>query len=148
MADTGMGFGEVLRHERELRGMSLESLSAETKVNPRHFAALEQEDYKTLPGGVFRRGIVRAYLASIGLDQQEWMQRFQASYEAHAHELGQTVESGEEGWATFATNVKKNRTSRKSARGLRWLGVLALFLIVIAFAWVVWHFLLRNRLQI
>ncbi len=146
MAETGAGFGEVLRHERELRGVSLEKLSAETKVNPRHLAALEEEDYKTLPGGVFRRGIVRAYLASIGLDQGEWMPRFQASYEAHARALGGTADPGDEGWATFAANVKRNRSQPKPKLGLRWLGVVTLFFFVLGGAWVVWQFVVRSRL--
>ena len=146
MAETGAGFGEVLRHERELRGVSLERLSAETKVNRRHLAALEEEDYKDLPGGVFRRGIVRAYLASMGLNQDEWMARFQASYAAHTQAGGGTAKQDEEGWATFATNVKRNRSSTKPKLGLRWLGVVALFLCVLAGAWAVWLFVVRSRL--
>lgn len=147
MADVRAGFGEGLRTERERRGVSLASLSAQTKVNPRHLEALEQGDYKVLPGGVFRRGIVRAYLASVGLDEHEWMPRFQASYEAHARALGVATEADPEGWATFAANVKKNRTQPKPRLTWRWLGVLALFLIVLAGAWAVWHFLLRGRMQ-
>ena len=147
MAESGTGFGEVLRHEREVRGVSLETLSAETKVNPRHFAALEQEDYRNLPGGVFRRGIVRAYLSSVGLDQGVWMPRFQASYDAHAQAAGQAAGQEEEGWATFATNVKKNRSRPEPKFGLRWLGVAGLFLLLAGAAWFVWHFVLRSRLQ-
>ena len=147
MANMQAGFGEGLRFERERRGVSLASLSAQTKVNPRHLEALEQGDYKVLPGGVFRRGIVRAYLASVGLSEHEWMPRFQASYEAHARALGVAVEAETEGWATFATNVKKNRSKPKPKLTLRWLGVLALFLVVLGAAWAVWHFLLRGRLQ-
>lgn len=147
MADVRAGFGEGLRSERERRGVSLASLSAQTKVNPRHLEALEQGDYRVLPGGVFRRGIVRAYLASVGLDEHEWMPRFQASYEAHARALGVATENDPEGWATFAANVKRNRSTPKPKTALRWLGVLALFLILLAATWALWHFLLRARLQ-
>ena len=147
MAEMRAGFGEGLRFERERRGVSLASLSAQTKVNPRHLEALEQGDYKVLPGGVFRRGIVRAYLTSIGLDEGEWMPRFQASYQAHTRSLGQDAESNDQDWATFAANVKRNRSQPKSGRRLQWLGVLCLFLIVLGGAWAVWHYLLRSRLQ-
>ena len=145
MADTGSRFGEALRFERERRGVSLESLCAETKVNPRHIEALEHGEYKVLPGGVFRRGIVRAYLTCVGLDEREWMPRFQASYAEHAGVLGGAAEA--EDWTTFAENVKKNRSRPKPKLALRWLGVLALFLCVLCGAWAVWHFLLRSRLQ-
>lgn len=70
------GFGEALRFERERRGISLHALSAETKVQPRHFLALEQDAFGELPGGVFRRGILRAYLHALELEEQEWVPRF------------------------------------------------------------------------
>ena len=147
MAKMEAGFGEGLRFERERRGVTLATLSAQTKVNPRHLEALEQGDYKVLPGGVFRRGIVRAYLASVGLSEHEWMPRFQASYEAHSRALGLAAGAETEGWATFAANVKKNRSRPRPKMAVRWLGVLALFTIVLAAAWAVWHFLLRSRLH-
>ena len=147
MAEMRTGFGEGLRWERERRGVSLASLSAQTKVNPRHLKALEEGDYKVLPGGVFRRGIVRAYLASVGLDEREWMPRFQASYEAHARALGVATETDPDGWETFASNLKPNRSRPKPKLTWRWLRVAALFILVLAAAWAVWHFLLRARLQ-
>ena len=143
MTNSGLGFGEALRLEREHRGVSLDRLSAETKVNLRHFRALEEGDYKVLPGGVFRRGIVRAYLRSVGLDEQEWMARFQAS---HAEALvGESVD--EEAWATFADNVRRGRSRKRESRRGRWLGVLALLLAVAAAAWALWFYFLRFRVQ-
>ena len=140
-------FGDELRSERERRGVSLEKLYAETKVNPRHFDALERGDYKLLPGGVFRRGIVRAYLGSLELEEQVWMPRFEASYAAFARAVG--LDSGQEddAWATFATNIKKNRSAPQPRQTAKWLGVLGLFLLLLAAAWAVWHFVLAGRLE-
>ncbi len=118
-------------------------MCAETKVNARHFDALERGDYKALPGGVFRRGIVRAYLGSLGLAEGEWMPRFEASY---ASRFGSTDSGQEEAWATFAANVKKNRGAVRRSNTARWLGVLALLLLLAAAAWAVWHFLLQFRM--
>jgi cytoskeletal protein RodZ len=137
-------FGEGLRSERERRGMSLEAICAETKVSPRHLAALEREDYKALPSGVFRRGIVRAYLRSLGLDEQVWMPRFEASYGAR---MGTRSDSGpdEAALATFALNVKKNRGAQRRSQTARWIGVMLLGLLVAATGWAVWNFMLRGR---
>lgn len=144
-----MAFGEELRAERERRGVSMERLCAETKVNARHFEALERGEYKALPGGVFRRGIVRAYLACVGLPEQEWMPRFEAHYAAHGERSGTHGDQQEqEAWATFAENVKKNRTPPRPRNTARWLGVLALFLVLLAAAWAVWRYVLRGRLEV
>ena len=137
-------FGDELKSERERRGITLEALCAQTKVNLSHLDALEHCDYDKLPRGVFRRGIVRAYLGSVGLDERVWMPRFEASYAEHAQSADAEREG--DGWETFAANVKKNRTTPLRRNTAKWLGVLALFLLMLAAAWAVWHFVLRNRI--
>lgn len=137
-------FGEGLRSERERLGMSLERICADTKVSVRHLAALERGDYGALPSGVFRRGIVRAYLRSLGLDEQEWMPRFEASYSAS---MGSGKDPGpdEAAWAAFALNVGKSRAARRRNETGRWIGVFGLALAVLAGAWALWRFLLQGR---
>ena len=62
-------FCDELRWEREQRKVSIEAICEQTKVSPRHLRALEAGEYSELPGGVFRKGIVRSYLAALGLGQ-------------------------------------------------------------------------------
>ena len=61
-------FGETLRRERELRQISLREISEATKINLRYLDALERDDFRHLPGGVFNKGFVRAYAQYIGID--------------------------------------------------------------------------------
>lgn len=63
-----MSFGEELKRERELRDISLREVSESTKISLRYLEALERNDFKSLPGGVFNRGFVRAYSQFIGVD--------------------------------------------------------------------------------
>jgi cytoskeleton protein RodZ len=140
------GFGEELRLEREGRGISLEDLSAETKVQPRYFEALEQGEFHELPGGVFRRGIVRAYLSGLRLEETAWMSRFEASAAEHARRRGENSDADAEAWVTFATNVKRNRSEQRRTTGWRWLGVGALLLVVGSGGWALWVFELRRML--
>jgi len=140
------GFGEELRLEREGLGVSLETLSAETKIQPRYFEALEQGEFHELPGGVFRRGIVRAYLNGLHLDETAWMPRFEASAAEHARRRGENQEVDAEAWVTFATNVKRNRSERRRTTGRRWLGVGALAVVVGSGGWALWVFELRRLL--
>ncbi len=141
------GFGEALRSERERRGVTLEMLCAQTKVSERYLQALEHEEYAALPGGIFRRGIVRAYCTSLGLDEQVWMPRFQTTYAEHARAHGEPEEEAGEAWAAFAENVKKSRNTPRSETGIRWMGVVALLLTLLAAAWAVFHHVLGMQLS-
>jgi Helix-turn-helix domain/Domain of unknown function (DUF4115) len=64
-------FGEKLRKQRELRGISLDAISTVTKISPRMLRAIEDEHFDQLPGGVFNKGFVRAYARQVGLDEEE-----------------------------------------------------------------------------
>jgi cytoskeletal protein RodZ len=64
------GFGEHLRREREMRGVSLEEISAATKISVRFLQAIENEELSKLPGGIFTRSFVRTYAHYLGLDEE------------------------------------------------------------------------------
>ena len=63
-------FGETLKRERELRQISLREIAEATKINLRYLDALERDDFRHLPGGVFNKGFVRAYAEFIGIDPE------------------------------------------------------------------------------
>jgi len=64
------GFGEYLRREREMRGVSLEEISSATKISIRFLQAIENEELAKLPGGIFTRSFVRTYARYLGLDEE------------------------------------------------------------------------------
>jgi cytoskeletal protein RodZ len=126
-------FGEDLRMERLSRGIALEEITAVTKISRRHLVALEQEKFRLLPGGILSKGIVRGYAGAIGLDQQDWTERFLKAYMAS----GQTIED-DINWTAFASNVGKARILRHDAMTirLRWLGAVLLLLVVAGAAYM------------
>ena len=63
-------FGENLKREREMRGVSLDEISAATRIATRFLRAIENEQWDELPGGVFNRGFVRAVAHYLGLDEE------------------------------------------------------------------------------
>ncbi len=69
-------FGENLRRERELRGVTLNELARATKISPRHLRALEESDFSNLPGGVISRGFVRSISRYMNLDEEFWVGEF------------------------------------------------------------------------
>ena len=64
-------FGERLRREREMRGISLDDIAESTKIGTRLLRALEEEQFELLPGGIFNKGFVRAYAKYLGLNEDE-----------------------------------------------------------------------------
>jgi len=62
-------FGEHLKREREMRGVSLEEVSAATRISTRFLEAIENEKWDELPGGVFNRGFIRSIARFLGLDE-------------------------------------------------------------------------------
>jgi transcriptional regulator with XRE-family HTH domain len=69
-------FGPRLRRERDRRKISLESISANTKVSIGLFEALERDDVSRWPSGIFRRSFMRAYADAIGIDADEAVREF------------------------------------------------------------------------
>lgn len=63
--------GEKLRLEREARGIALRDISEQTRISMRYLEAIESDDYKRLPGGIFNRSFIRAYAKFIGYDEND-----------------------------------------------------------------------------
>ena len=122
-------FGEDLRKERLARGVALEDITAVTKISRRHLIALEQERFRLLPGGILSKGIVRGYAGALGLDTQDWTERFLRACDASGQ-----MSDDERGWTTFASNVGKARILHREAveMRLRWIGAILLLLAVAA----------------
>jgi cytoskeleton protein RodZ len=77
---TAMGaFGDRLRREREMRGITLDEITESTKISRRHLEALEGEHFAQLPGGVFNKGFVRAYARFLGLDEDQAVADYSAA---------------------------------------------------------------------
>src|SRR5271154_5524745 len=66
---SSTSFGEHLRREREMRGVSLEEISAATRISTRFLEAIEKDQWDQLPGGVFNRGFIRSIARYLGLDE-------------------------------------------------------------------------------
>jgi cytoskeleton protein RodZ len=72
-------FGDRMRREREMRGVTLEEISESTKISKRALQALEEEDFDLLPGGIFNKGFVRAYARYLGIDEEQAVADFMAA---------------------------------------------------------------------
>ena len=83
---TRQTFGQQLRRHRDKRSMSLQTVAAKTKVSAGLYKSLENGECDRWPGGIYSRGMVRAYAATIGLDPEETVARFTECYPEFAPE--------------------------------------------------------------
>jgi transcriptional regulator with XRE-family HTH domain len=69
--DAPLAIGARLRHERELRGLSLEEVARATRIALISLERVEADRFDDLPGEVFVRGFLRSYAKAIGVDPDE-----------------------------------------------------------------------------
>lgn len=110
-------FGEKLRREREMRGVSLREIADATKISGRFLQALEEGRTDVLPGGLFPRAFVRQYASFLGLDAEKTVADFLSSQ-------GETVAPPERRAPVLAT------PRWRVSPGQLLLGVLALVVAV------------------
>ena len=66
--DTDIEIGARLRRAREQQGKTLRDVAAVTKISVSVLAAIERNDLRRVPGGLYTRGYLRAFAAEVGLD--------------------------------------------------------------------------------
>jgi cytoskeletal protein RodZ len=70
-------FGEHLLRGREQKQCSVEEIADITKISIHQLRALERGDLQRLPGGIYRRAIVRQYAEAVGLNVDETIREFE-----------------------------------------------------------------------
>jgi cytoskeletal protein RodZ len=101
-------FGEQLRLAREARGISLREISEQTRISMRYLEAIESNDFKRLPGGIFNRSFIKAYARYIGYDEKE-------AIDAYTHALREQGDTSEEPVSTpYKSHVYTDGNSSRS----------------------------------
>ncbi len=72
--------GSILRASREDSGVSLRQIADATKLSVRTLEALESDRVNELPGGIYRRAVVRHYAREVGLDPEATLGAFLARH--------------------------------------------------------------------
>jgi cytoskeletal protein RodZ len=84
--------GEQLRIAREERGIPLREISDQTRISIHYLEAIESDDYKRLPGGIFNRSFVKAYARYVGFDEKQAVEAY-TQYMRDAGDSGDDVAS-------------------------------------------------------
>ncbi len=86
--EAATSLGGQLRLAREARGVTLRQISDHTRISMRYLEAIEADDYKYLPGGIFNRSFIKAYAKYVEFDEDEALE----IYSRMARERGDSPE--------------------------------------------------------
>ena len=68
-----------LRAWRQRKGISLASIAASTKLSVRQLDAIENGDFKRLPGGLYNTSYMKQYARAIGFDETDLLAFYSAA---------------------------------------------------------------------
>jgi cytoskeleton protein RodZ len=108
-SDAPLGtVGQDLRAARLRLGDDLATVSSTLKIRKDHLEALEEDRLEALPGRTYAVGFVRSYATYLGLDAQEYLERFKEEIAGRAEgaHLTPYIDPGErklpQGWQVIA----------------------------------------------
>lgn len=131
-----MDIGARLKEARESKGLSLEEIQQTTKIQKRYLNAIENNDFKTLPGKFYTRAFIREYASAVGLNPEEVM-------EEHKNELP-SYEDEEIIKYSRAQRAKQQSTKTKtSGKGSSLFPRILTAIAVIAVAVVIYVFVVN-----
>jgi cytoskeleton protein RodZ len=91
--EMSTSIGEQLRLAREERGVPLREISDQTRISVHYLEAIELNDYKRLPGGIFNKSFIKAYARCVGYDEKaaiEGYTRYMREHGGSADEVATT----------------------------------------------------------
>lgn len=77
--------GQRLYNLRVNKSLTLEQISAATKIRPRFLAAIEKGEYDKLPSTAYAKGFVTNYASYLGVPQKEILALFRREFDEKKH---------------------------------------------------------------
>jgi cytoskeletal protein RodZ len=112
-------FGEYLKRERELRGITLDEISKSSNISKTYLKYLESDDFENLPADVFVKGFIRCYAQNTGMDDSEAILAYN-SFIANKR-------------ASQATSENSTETSTESDVKISYFWAIAIFVVLSSF---------------
>lgn len=118
--------GDTLRERRSALGLSLTTVSEQTKIRRRYLEALEDGDYATLPAPGYVRGYLSSYARALGLDATPLLAMYRS-------------ESGSARYSDLDIPQRSEAVARTGEQhAIPWRGALGLVAAMVLIALLVW----------
>jgi cytoskeletal protein RodZ len=118
-APHGAGIGAQLRAEREGQGLTVEQVSAETRIPVRHLQTIEEGAFARLPGRTYATGFARTYAKLLGLEPELVVEQVRAEMGAQPQEPDR------------AARFEPGDPARVPSARLSWLALAAVVLLLL-----------------
>lgn len=73
--------GQILKESREKKRVSLDRVAQETKIGKKYLAALEKDDYQSIPSVTTAKGLMRNYAQFLEIDPEGILAVFRRDYQ-------------------------------------------------------------------
>lgn len=115
----GDGIGAQLRREREAQGLTIEQVSADTRIPVRHLHTIEDGSFASLPSRTYATGFARTYAKLLGLEPESVVDRVRAEMGAQPQEQDR------------AARFEPGDPARIPSKRLSWLALAAVVLLLL-----------------
>lgn len=128
--------GQLLKKARTQKGYTLDELQDITKIRKRYLEAIEEGNYKVLPGNFYVRAFIKSYAEAIGLDPDEVLKLHKTDIPVVHHE-------------PVVETVPRRRTKpvRNTDKLSRWASALLVVAFPILIVAVFYYFYWNNMEQ-
>ncbi|GBG94597.1 transcriptional regulator [Ligilactobacillus salitolerans] len=135
--------GQTLKKARVDKGLTLDDLQQTTKIQKRYLIAIEEEDFKALPGDFYVKAFIKEYAETVGLNADELLSSF-----------GDQIETQDESpvheEATSRMNLREKNAHPEGGNGqkiLNYLPTIVIVVIVVAIIGTIFGVSYNNRHQ-
>lgn len=119
--------GNLLRSEREKRGLSIKEIEAAISIRALYINAIEEDNYTVIPGEVYLKGFIRNYANYLGLDGQQMVNSYRQS------QLPPSVI--DENILPETADIVMEKPEKSKSNSSKWLMISLLIVSLIGSAW-------------
>lgn len=127
--------GEILKAERERKGLSIKEVEQSTSIRSLYLSAIEEGNYSVVPGEVYLKGFIRNYAAFLGLNSQELVELYRQTQNAPPEIATERKDTEKPAAKQPATTSQKVKEGRAASSPLKWTAMLIVPIIAAAGFW-------------
>lgn len=124
--------GETLREAREAKGLTINQVADATRISKTFLQAVENNDYKKIPGEVFVKGVLRAYGNYLGMDGAKMVEQYKIFAQGLQPEEAVSSKIREATHVKITPTFKPNEDVPEGKKNSLLLGILVLVVLLLA----------------
>jgi cytoskeletal protein RodZ len=122
-----ISLGEALLNERKQRNITIEAISQKTNISVKALQAIENDQFKQLPGKFYLKNYIKSYLKAIGCDEKTFC-------DIHSQAINVILANAQEKTKSYYTKLKYSRFKKKNILNL--LLITAFVVVVLTLLYV------------